>query len=650
MNTRAHQQLPTQGRSEHDWRDPRGLLPEAVNGGSFGLIDLLRLLRRRLRLVLGVLAVVVGATMLYSFLETPRYVATATILLDSSKGRPNEEIASLSAAGADQTIADSQVEVLKSGTVANAVIDKLKLDEDPYFYAPKSLIKRAVSSVSAILTNCLRLLGIARELPSSRNLSLEAMKDYLTVERVGATYAITLGYGYPDARKSAEIVNAYIEAYQTLQVEARDNQSGRTTTWLRTRLDELRQQSLTADFEMQRLRQENPRTDSDAGNRTLVRLRDLERESETYKRLYQTFLSRYQQVIEQGVLSINEARVVTFARPPIEPAYPRKALFLPVSLFLGAGIGIGFALVLELLSRSVRSRRDVTEGIGLPYLGLLPRPENGADAIESQTPFDYVRREPNSIYSETLKSIWVRALRTSPPGHTKVIGFCSVVPNEGKSVVASNFALSLASSKTPTIVIDANRQSRTLTDIFGTTSVRIVDQLQGSDSLTETGLCLLSLWSGEDPAKQPVTESFRRLDNLLSNMNTAVECVVLDLPPLGLVEPEVLAPLVDHFVLVVEWGQLSPQSVRTAVENHDSVREKCLGVVLNGVDLTKFSLFDQDGTAETMDQLAQVYFTDRHIGRHSWISNSLMRRRNRRNEQLRHSVPPVKADNPSDIF
>ena len=54
-------------------------------------------------------------------------------------------------------------------------------------------------------------------------------------------------------------------------------------------------------------------------NQTLVQLRELERESETYRNLYQTFMQRYQETLQQQSFPITEARVITAATPPSRP-------------------------------------------------------------------------------------------------------------------------------------------------------------------------------------------------------------------------------------------------------------------------------------------------------------------------------------------
>ena len=60
-------------------------------------------------------------------------------------------------------------------------------------------------------------------------------------------------------------------------------------------------------------------------NQTMVQLRELERESETYRNLYQSFMQRYQEAIQQQSFPVSEARVITAATPPRSRAIPSAA-------------------------------------------------------------------------------------------------------------------------------------------------------------------------------------------------------------------------------------------------------------------------------------------------------------------------------------
>lgn len=78
---------------------------------------------------------------------------------------------------------------------------------------------------------------------------------------------------------------------------------------------------------------------SNSAGETQVQLRELQREAETYKNMYQTFLQRYQEAMQQQSFPVTEARVISKAVPPRTPSKPNKALILALFMIMGAAAG-----------------------------------------------------------------------------------------------------------------------------------------------------------------------------------------------------------------------------------------------------------------------------------------------------------------------
>src|SRR5271154_1692603 len=106
-------------------------------------------------------------------------------------------------------------------------------------------------------------------------------------------------------------------------------------------------------------------------NQTMVQLRELEREAESYRTLYQTFLQRYQEAIQQQSFPITEARVITAASPPTFASYPKRSLILALSLVLGLMAGGGIAAIREVRDRVFHTASQVRDELGLDFLGML---------------------------------------------------------------------------------------------------------------------------------------------------------------------------------------------------------------------------------------------------------------------------------------
>ena len=102
----------------------------------------------------------------------------------------------------------------------------------------------------------------------------------------------------------------------------------------------------------------------------LVLLRDVE----NAQRSYDALLQRFTQTNLEGQTTQSNINLLTQATPPIEHSSPRILLNTLLSVFLGTLLALGTALLLELMDRRVRNVDDVVEALGLPVLGLMPKP------------------------------------------------------------------------------------------------------------------------------------------------------------------------------------------------------------------------------------------------------------------------------------
>lgn len=102
----------------------------------------------------------------------------------------------------------------------------------------------------------------------------------------------------------------------------------------------------------------------------LVLLRDVE----NAQRSYDALLQRFTQTNLEGQTTQSNINLLTQATPPLEPSSPRIVLNTLLAIFLGTLLAVGTALLLELMDRRVRNVDDVVEALGLPVLGLMPKP------------------------------------------------------------------------------------------------------------------------------------------------------------------------------------------------------------------------------------------------------------------------------------
>ena len=102
-----------------------------------------RIYGRRVPIVIGVPAGTFAALLLYTWVATPQYAATATLSFDLPRVEKSDfnMAAPVSSPDADMTV-DSQVKIIRSSSVLVDVVDRLGLVYDSEFISPASLLDR----------------------------------------------------------------------------------------------------------------------------------------------------------------------------------------------------------------------------------------------------------------------------------------------------------------------------------------------------------------------------------------------------------------------------------------------------------------------------------------------------------------------------
>jgi succinoglycan biosynthesis transport protein ExoP len=344
-----------------------------------------------------------------------------------------------------------------------------------------------------------------------------------------------------------------------------------------------------------------------SANNAEARLRELQQKAESYKTLYQTFMQRYEEAAQQETFPVTDAHVMSVAVPPLAPSYPRKPLVLVISLALGAIAGAGAAMLRESMDRVFRTAGQVREDLGVDVFGMLPALSDASlpkYVLDNMVPIPIMRYaidHPYSAFAETLRSAKVAADLELKDRSPKIIGVVSLLPKEGKSTVAKNFATLLALQGAKTLLIDADTRNPYLTRAIG------CERRQGSQSEScapppsagllwmerESRLQILPCIYAEDDPRVAEGLSSATLHSLLQSSNQSFDYIVIDLPPIGpVVNARALAPAIDAFIHVVAWGETSRGAVREVLAKERLISDKLLGVVLNKVPMEKLKLYE----------------------------------------------------------
>ena len=217
------------GESHSAAMSPRDLLASLTN-----------MARRRYGIVLLIFALSIMCGVVYLYTATPKFMARASILIDTRKSQLFQQQSVVGDATVDSAAVDSQIEVLKSEAIAAAVVKQLHLTSDPEF----------VGSKPGLIGTILGYLVAPTASPSEADLQQRAqdvLRSEIQPKRVALTYVVEIGFLSRSPERAAQIANAAADAYIDDQLEAKYQATRKAGTWLQERIQELRQQASTAE-------------------------------------------------------------------------------------------------------------------------------------------------------------------------------------------------------------------------------------------------------------------------------------------------------------------------------------------------------------------------------------------------------------------
>ena len=97
----------------------------------------------------------------------------------------------------------------------------------------------------------------------------------------------------------------------------------------------------------------------------------LQRDVENAQRAMDAASQRFTQATIEGNANQTDVAVLNAATAPQTAASPKIVLNLLLSIFLGTMLGLGFALLAEMLDRRVRSRDDLSELLEVPVFAII---------------------------------------------------------------------------------------------------------------------------------------------------------------------------------------------------------------------------------------------------------------------------------------
>ena len=399
--------------------------PPELRSPAVSLAEAAAFIRRHLSIILLTFLTAIGVALLYLIVAVPQFTAEVELVIESR--------GTLADAASVSTIVESQIGIIRSGSLARAVIRKLDLTKTPEFLGETGGVRSTIRSIARSLgckpeteeteTGGVRstIRSIARSLgwckpeteETAMRLALETFQRKLSVTRVGVTYIVGMSFQSIDPERAELILNTVAETYIAQQMDAAYGSNLLVETWIQDRLNELSNQASAAQKALADYQNRNPVPSSAGAVAGAARSQSTEQMQGKLRELMVAAVEsstsaldnfrhalRLMEAKQQQSAPVVEARLISAALPPFRPSSPRRGIVLAISTVAGLLLGIAIAILRDLSDRSVRSSERLWRELQIACIATVPRVMSSGAWRRSTTVF--------SGLAEKLAMKWAR--------------------------------------------------------------------------------------------------------------------------------------------------------------------------------------------------------------------------------------------------
>ena len=308
----------------------------------------------------------------------------------------------------------------------------------------------------------------------------------------------------------------------------------------------------------------------------------LTREKEAAAKVVDMVQNRLTQNRLGDASTISEVEIYDPAEAPLKPTKNRKSVLIALGLAAGLGAGLLLALLLDLTDKRVRYADQITGGLGLTILGVVPELSRARGSAPTA--------EEAAQVIEAFRTIRLNLSHTVDVGGPISMTISSPSPGDGKSLVASNLALSFAEAGYRTLLIDGDTRRGELHRTFGAERrPGLLDYLTGELPLADlrrptSHPQLTLITSGSRKRNAPELLGGAVMRELVNSLRSQYDVMIIDSPPLGAgIDPFVLATLTGNLLLVMRAGATERDLAEAKLQIVDQLPIRMVGAILNDV-------------------------------------------------------------------
>ncbi|KJS08348.1 MAG: hypothetical protein VR73_05875 [Gammaproteobacteria bacterium BRH_c0] len=328
-------------------------------------------------------------------------------------------------------------------------------------------------------------------------------------------------------------------------------------------------------------------------NRKDFALKELQREVDTNRQLYDLFFTRMKETTQAGQFEKANARVIDAAQVPTGPVSPNKRMIVLAGLFGGLVLGMAVAVLQGVLDNTIKVPEDVAVKLNASLLGTLPLQKEDKDGH-----FVSYWENQQSNYAEAVRTIRTAVVLSGLDKPHKIIVITSSLPAEGKSAISLNLGAAFAQMER-TLVVGADLRRPTLAAKCGLhhkhpgLSNYVAGDMKLDECITQFGeQGLFVMPAGLIPTNPLELLSSKKFRATLEELGEHFDRIIIDSAPVHAVSDAlILATYADTLVYVVGADSTSATIVKRGLQRIKATNTSVAGVILNRFNAEKASKY-----------------------------------------------------------
>lgn len=288
------------------------------------------------------------------------------------------------------------------------------------------------------------------------------------------------------------------------------------------------------------------------------------------------------------IAKVDSVEIIDIAVPIYNSIYPSVVLNTLLSAFTGGMLALIIVFLKHFTDNTIKTESDVERYTDSNVLGTIIK----YDTKEYEKSNLIMIKDSNSPICESYRNIKNSILFSNIDNNIKKIIVTSSTKSEGKSTLVANLAYALSEQELKVIVVDCDfrrpsiHRKFKLSNLHGITDI-LLNKDDYKDYIQKVDKNIDVLTSGKKPNNPAEVVSSKAISDLFDLLGKNYDYVLIDIPPLIVSDPLIMARIADGIIYVVQSGVAIKEIVKKNIEKLKLTNTSILGCVINALDAKK---------------------------------------------------------------